>query len=471
MNDNKRYESWERQLDRKARLRIPASRLDYRPADVRMRDFEEACLGFTPETARLEASRCIQCPSPQACILACPLHNDIPSAMWEISEGNFLEAAAIYRQTSNFPELCGRLCPDEFLCAGSCGVGKMYPSVRLGRLEAYVADYQRDYKGFLIQEPLLQNGKRVAVVGSGPAGLTVAEELTIRGHTVTVFEMKSRPGGALVYSIPRFRLPLEIVEAKVNQMRQMGVEFVLDTQVGKDVTLEQIYKQGYQAVFLGNGAGLEDVSNMPGVDLKGVYQATDFLARTKLEAPGVLPLIGKRVAIFGGGHSAVDCARTAVRMEARQVTCYHRGSEMDMHSRQEDIVAAQEEGVEFICLLEPVKLGGDHKGNVNQVLCRRMRLDSRDPRSEPTPVENAFVSLEADIAVLAPERAPDPHFVKEVLGLEVNPEGWILTDKETGQTNRKGIFAAGDNTGKMHLAVLAIAKGRQIAANIHDFLM
>jgi len=456
--------------------RILAPRLDYRPVEERIKDFDEACLGFSPEKARLEASRCIQCPAPQPCMLACPLHNDIPAAMLEISEGNFLKAAAIYRQTSNFPELCGRLCPDELLCERPCPVGNFDPGIRLGRLEAFVADYQREAGGFPISEIPRPTGWRVAVVGSGPAGLTVAEELTKLGHAITVFEMRRRPGGMLVYTIPRFRLPVGIVEAKVAQLERLGVQFAFDTHVGREVTVQDLLQQGYHAVFLGTGAGFEAMVNLPGVDLEGVYLATEFLVRTNLDKAYILPeeqspiQMGERVAIFGAGHAAVDCARAAVRMGARKVTCFYRGWEMDILCRLEDRLAAQEEHVGFVALTEPVALIGDERGHVVQVQCQHVRLTRRGGRIHLIPAEGSGYMVDVDLVVLAPERGPDPLIVKATPGLETEPGGWIIADEDTGQTTRRGVFAAGDNTGESQLAVIAIKEGREVAASIHRYL-
>jgi len=474
MSSNPRIDAGESDMDRRERLRIPVPRLDYRPVQERSKDFDEACLGFSPETARIEASRCIQCLSPQGCVLACPLHNDIPTAMWEISEGNFLEAAAIYRQTSNFPEVCGRLCPDESLCEGSCPVGKFYPGIRLGRLEAFVADYQREAEGFPIPEVPPPTGRRVAVVGSGPAGLTVAEELAKLGHEVTVFEMRRRAGGMLAYTIPRFRLPVQIVEEKVAQLERLGVRFVLESRMGRDVTVDDLRQQGYHAVFLGTGAGFEVEVDLSGVNLEGVYLATEFLMRTNLDKAYIPPeeqapiQMGERVAIFGSGHAAVDCVRTAVRMGAREVTCFHRS--IDVLCRLEDKLAAQEEHVRFVVLTEPVTLIGDERGHVVQAQCQHLRLGGRDWRSNLIPVVGSRYTVDVNLVVLAPERGPDLLIVEATPGLEMEPGGWIISDEETGQTTRRGVFAAGDNTGDSQLAVVAIAEGRKVAASIHRYL-
>ncbi len=476
MKNHKRTESWERGIDRRERLGIPTSRLDYRPAQERIRDFDEACLGFSTETAMAEASRCIHCPSPEGCVLACPLHNQIPAAMWEISEGHLTEAAAIYRQTSNFPELCGRLCPDESLCAGSCPVGKHYANIRLGRLEAFVADCQRETQGLPIPPVPSPTGRRVAVVGSGPAGLTVAEELARRGHAVTVLEMRPKPGGMLVYTIPRFRLPVHIVEAKVAQLERLGVQFVVGVRVGRDVTVEDLFRQGYHAVFLGTGAGFEATAHLPGTDLQGVHLATEFMLHTNLNKAYLLPddqsptPTGKHVAILGGGHAAVDCARTAVRLGAQEVTCYHPGREMDELCRLEDKSAAQDEHVRFVALTEPVNLIGDESGHVVSVQCRRMRANGPTGEGQPMPDDDSLFAVDADMVVLASERDPDPQIAEATPGLEMEPGGWIIVDPKTGETTHRGVFAAGDNTGQSQLAVVAIARGRKVAANIHEYL-
>ena len=459
----------------KSDAQILAPRLDYRPVEERIKDFDEACLGFSPETARLEASRCVQCPAPQPCFLACPLHNDIPAAMRETSEGNFLKAAAIYRQTNNFPELCGRLCPGELLCEGPCPVGKIDLDIHVGRLEAFVADHQREAEGLPIPEVPPPTGWRVAVVGSGPAGLTVAEELAKLGHAITVFEMQRRPGGMLA-TIPRFRFPVHIVEAKVAQLERLGIQFVLETRVGRDVTVQDLLQQGYHVVCLGTGAGFEPAANLPGMHLEGVYLATEFLIRTNLDKAYIpseeqSPIqMGERVAVFGAGHAAVDCARTAVRMGAQKVTCFYRGWEMDMLCRLEDRLAAQEEHVRFVALTEPVGLIGDERGHVVQVQCQRVRPARRDGRRHLIPVEGSGYTVDADLVVLAPERGPDPMIVEATPGLEIESGGWIVSDEGTGQTTCRGVFAAGDNTGESHLAVVAILEGRKVAASIHRYL-
>jgi glutamate synthase (NADPH/NADH) small chain len=463
-------------LGDRERLRLPALRLSYRPVEERTQDFEEACQGFTAETARVEASRCIQCPSPPACCLACPLDNDIRGAMREIAQGNFLEAAAIYRKTSNFPEVCGRLCPDEVLCAGSCPVGRFYPELRLGRLEAFVTDQQREAVGFPMPELAPSTGKSVAVVGSGPAGLTVAEELAKRGHSVTVFDQRRRPGGTLVYALPRFRLPIEVVEEKVAQLEAIGVDFVVETVLCEDLTIDDLFEQGYNAVFLGTGAGQESVIDVEGADLGGVYLAKEFLTRTNLDS-SYLPSdqqtpieVGRRVTIFGGGHTATDSARTAIRLGAEDVILFQTGLERGEMYREEDRVAAQEEGVSIVSLTRLNLLIGDRRGHVVKALCQHMRPGRRDHHSHPVPIEGANFTVDTDLVILAPQLGPNARLAETTRGLEVDSEGWLVTDEATGQTTREGVFAAGDNVDRTHLAVMAITEGRKVAAAIHQYI-
>ena len=463
-------------LGDRERLRLPALRLSYRPIEERIKDFGEACQGFTPESARVEASRCIQCPTPPACRIACPLNNDIRGAMREIAEGNFMEAAAIYRRTSNFPEVCGRLCPDEDLCAGSCPVGRFYPALRLGRLEAFVSDQQREEGGFPVPELAPTTGKSVAVVGSGPAGLTVAEELSKRGHSVTVFDQHRRPGGTLAYALPRFRLPTQVVEDKVAQLEAMGVDFVLETTLCKDVTIDGLFEEGYDAVFLGTGAGQELVVGVDGADLEGVYLAKEFLTRTNLDSSYLrsdqqAPIdIGQRVTIFGDGHAATDCARTAVRLGAEDVIMFQSGEERREMHRREDRLATQEEGVSLVDLTKLKLLVGDRNGRVVKALCQHMRPCRPGRECRVVPVEGSEFVVETDLVILAPQLGPEAGLAATIEGLEVDAEGWIIRDDETGQTTREGVFAAGDNVGKLHLAVMAISEGRKVAAGIHRYI-
>lgn len=476
MNTIQHTDTWEREIDRRARLYLPSPRLDYRPVEERIKDFNEACLGFNPQTASQEASRCIQCPEPQACILACPLHNDIPSAMWEISQGNFIRAAQIYRQTNPFPELCGRLCPDEALCAGSCGVGKRHGSVRLGRLEAFVADFQRKNSGLPLAAIQSPNGKKVAIVGSGPAGLAAAEQLTRCGHQVTIFEKHAKPGGTLAYAIPRFRLPIEVVESKVEQLDRMGVRFITKTVVGENILLDDIRQAGYQAIMLCSGAGVQYPLELEAKDLAGAWNGADFLMHANLDSNYLSetvqkPLeIGANVVVFGNGHSAVDCTRTAIRLGAEQVICIYPNTDMEMLCRHEDQLTAMEEGVIFQPYSRPICLVGDQENHLQSVVCQRMIPKCIAGQRKSVPVPEATFSLPADTFILAVELAPDWRLTTAFPELDVDENGWLRSDPETGETSIPGVFAAGDNTSEQHLAAFAIAEALQVANYIDQYL-
>ncbi|CAG0994733.1 partial glutamate synthase (NADPH/NADH) small chain, partial [Anaerolineae bacterium] len=337
------------EINRKERLKIPRQTVHKQKPAERVHNFSEVYLGFDEETAKLEASRCLQCPEQSGCAGGCPLHNDIPRAMWHISRGEFIEAAAIYRETSNLPEVCGRVCPQEKLCQGSCVVGKRDLPVFLGKLEYFVADYERRTVG--LRKPAIApaTGKRVAVVGAGPAGLAVAEELTKRGHSVTVFEILPKAGGVMVYGIPSFKLDKRVIADKVKFLEEIGVQFVFNTTVGKDKTLDDLMaKDGFSAIFLGTGAWVPTKLNLPGEDLKGIFMATEYLVRGNLppdylpEGMQTKPEAGKNIAIIGGGDTAMDCVRTSRRLQIQSgitdgtVVDYYRRTDKEMPGKPEE---------------------------------------------------------------------------------------------------------------------------------------
>ncbi|MGE5138963.1 MAG: FAD-dependent oxidoreductase, partial [Rudaea sp.] len=317
----------ERIAGRKERLRILHAVYAEREPEERIGDFDEVVLGYDEETARLEASRCLQCPQQSACVGGCPLNNDIPTAMWLIADGDFIGAANVYRQTSIFPEICGRVCPQERLCEGACVLGKQFQAPSLGKLEMFVADYQRAVEGWPLGEVEPPTGKRVAIVGGGPAGMAVAERLARRGHAITVFESAPFPGGLLMYGIPNFKLPKQLVEEKVDHLQRLGVTFVCNTRIGDKMTVDDLFADGFQAVFVGVGANVDAKLKAPGVGLTGIYQSGEFLLRAsppREAAPAAfsdLPEVGERVAVIGGGDTATDCLRTALRLGAKEVTC------------------------------------------------------------------------------------------------------------------------------------------------------
>jgi glutamate synthase (NADPH/NADH) small chain len=464
-------------IDRRERLRIPYFDLDHRPAQQRVCDFEDVVVPLDPERAMLEAARCIHCPDPAPCVEACPTHNDIPSAMWLIENGRFLEAARLYRQTSSLPEICGRVCPHEQLCQGSCVRNKFHEPVLTGALEAFVTDYERKVAG--VELPTgPTSGKRVAIVGAGPSGLACAEQLIQHGHQVTIFDAKPAPGGLLVYGIPNFKLPKEVVFARWEDLQRAGVQFVGNTTIGKDKSIDDLIAEGYQAVFIGVGAGIDAPMEAPGEDLPGVYKATEFLVRANVDLdllPPELrqrPVIGRKVAVIGGGDTASDCLRTALRMGAEEVTCLYRRTEKEMPGGRKDRKLAREEGAQYQFLTQPVQFIAGPDGSLAQIECIRMQLGEPDARGrrKPVPVEGSNFIVEADTAILALGYWPDPLLGETTPGLETRNWGLIVTDRQTGATSRPGVYAGGDAVTGPDLVVTAMVAGRKAAAHINAYL-
>ncbi len=464
-------------VDRKAKMKLPHQPVPIRPAAERIRDFEEVVLSYTAEQAIAEANRCILCPEAK-CREACPLHNDIPGAMWLISQGDFIGAANKYRETSIFPEICGRVCPQERLCEGACVLGKRGEPVALGALERFVADYQRQTQGLPLPPVAPATGNLVAVVGSGPAGLAVAEELTKRGHEVVVYEAWPEPGGLLLYGIPSFKLPKRLVHEKIAYLKRLGVRFMTNTRIGQGLTVDDLFSAGFDAVFLGTGANVDAKLKAPGVDLKGIYQASDFLVRANVDH-SLLPEamrrpveVGGRVAVVGGGDTAMDCLRTAIRLGAKEVTCVYRRTEAEMPGCHKERVRAIEEGVHFEYLVAPVRFIGDAAGHVRQMECQRMQLGEPDKsgRPRPVPIEGSNFLMDVDTVILALGYWPDPLVSETTPGLEVHDWGLITADAETGATSRPGVFAGGDNVTGPDLVSTAVAAGLRAARAVDQYL-
>lgn len=465
-------------IDRKARARIPSLEETTRPVKERVCDFNDVIVPMDAAQAMLEASRCVHCPDPAPCVEACPAHNDIPSAMWLIEQGEFLEAAKLYRQTSSLPEICGRVCPQEQLCQGSCTHQKLHEPVMTGPLEAFVTCYERRTVGVEIPvgEP---TGKKVAIVGAGPAGLACAERLISNGHAVTIFDSKPKTGGLMTYGIPNFKLPKDVVFARWGDFERAGVKLVPETYIGKDKSIDDLFSEGFDAIFVGVGVGIDAPMEVPGEDLPGVMKATEFLIRCSLDDENLLPRemrgrpqVGKKVAVIGGGDTASDCLRTAVRLGATQVVCLYRRTEREMPGGRHDREMAKEEGAQYEFLTQPVRFIAGDDGRLKEIECIRMELGEPDKsgRRRPVPIEGTNFIVEADTAVLALGYWPDPVIGETTPGLETRNWGLIVADKKTGTTSRPGVFAGGDVVTGPELVVTAMVAGRKAAETIDRYL-
>jgi glutamate synthase (NADPH/NADH) small chain len=454
-------------------MKIPFEDLPLRTPQERIRDFESAYVPLDPSFVRRAAERCIQCPE-APCREACPVHNDIPTAMWLIEQGDFLGAARVYRQTSSLPEICGLVCPHDVACQGSCVRNKKGEPVLTGALEAFACAYAREHDATPIPVGS-PTGKRVAIVGSGPSGLSCAEQLVSFGHRVTVFEALPSPGGLLVYGIPNFKLPKNVVSARINDLRRAGVSFIHNTRIGKDKSIDDLFADGFDAVYVGVGSLIDAPMEAPGVDLPGVYQATDFLIRSNVPTDLLppdrrsRPYMGHKVVVIGGGDTASDCLRTALRLGADQVTCLYRRTEAEMPGNKKDRQLARDEGALYRFLTQPVRFIAGPDGRLSAVECLQCELGEPDKsgRRRPVPIEGSNFLVSADTAILALGYWPDPLIGDSTPGLNTHKYGLIIADAETGTTSRPGVFAGGDAVTGPDLVVTAMRAGRRAAAAIH----
>jgi len=397
--------------------------------------------------------------------------------MWLIEQGDFIGAAEIYRQTSTMPEVCGRVCPHEALCQGACVRDKRGEPVITGALEVFVTSYQRENAPTKI--PVGKSiGKKVAIVGSGPSGLACAEQLVPKGYSVSIFEAAPAPGGLLLYGIPNFKLAKSVVEAVVNDLKEAGVEFILNTRIGKDKTIESLFEDGYEAVYISVGTGIDATMDVPGAELPGVYLATEFLIRANVD-PDQLPEdkrgkleIGKKIAVIGGGDTASDCLRSALRLGADEVTCLYRRTEAEMPGGKKDRELAKEEGAVYRFLTQPIRYIADMDGKVSAVECLQCELGEPDDsgRRRPISIEGSNFTVPADTVVLALGYWPDTSIGETTPDLETHNWGLIVADTETGKTSREGVFAGGDAVTGPDLVVTATAAGRQAAQSISEYL-
>jgi len=467
-------------MEVKERLKIPRQPMPEQDPEVRRHNFEEVPYGYTPALAQREANRCLQCKKPP-CVEGCPVNVDIPGFIRLIAAGDFMAAARKIKATNSLPAICGRVCPQEDQCEAVCTLAKKYQPVAIGRLERFAADYAREHPEAETEEPAIAppTGKRVAIIGSGPAGLTAAGDLIKLGHAVTIFELFHEPGGVLVYGIPEFRLPKDIVRAEINELKKRGVQIETNVVVGKTITVDEMLAEGYDAVFIGTGAGLPTFMNIPGEDLCGVYSANEFLTRINLMKAYRFPEcdtpihVGDHVVVVGGGNVAMDSARSALRLGPKKVTIVYRRSRHEMPAREEEIEHAEQEGIEFRLLTNPTRFLGDENGWVREAECIRMELGEPDAsgRRRPVPVEGSEFRIPADTVVLAVGSGQHPLVTSTTPGLEVSPRGTIVADEETGQTSREGVFAAGDIVTGAATVISAMGGGKRAAAAIHRFLM
>jgi len=444
---------------------------------MRIQNFDEVALGYTREQAMREASRCLQCKK-AFCVEGCPVDIDIPAFIARIKEGDFMGAIHKIKEKNSLPAVCGRVCPQEEQCEIKCILGKKKDPVAIGRLERFVADYEFNQGEMRVPKLPEPTGKKVAVIGAGPAGLTVAGELCKIGHAVTVFEALHAPGGVLVYGIPEFRLPKWIVQRESDYIGKLGADIKVSYVVGKAKTIDQLLKDGYDAVFIGTGAGLPYFLNIPGENLNGVYSANEFLTRVNLMKAYLFPeyntpiRLGQKIAVIGGGNVAMDSARTSLRLGAEKVYLVYRRSREEMPAREEEIENAFEEGIEPRLLTNPIRIIGDERGWVQGLECVLMELTEPDDsgRKRPVPIQDSEHVIEVDMVIVAIGQGPNPLLTSATPGLKLTKWGNIVADEETGRTSKKGVFAGGDIVTGAATVILAMGAGKVAARSIDQYL-
>ncbi len=462
-----------------AKLNLNRQPMPRQKPEVRARNFNEVALGYSPEQAKAEAERCIQCPK-RSCVDGCPVGVDIPDFIKAIRDGDMPEAVRVLKSKNSLPGICGRVCPQETQCEATCSLAKKGAPIAVGRLERYVADWERANTGSVtsVPDPPPPTGKQVAVVGSGPAGLTVAADLIKLGHQVTLFEALHVAGGVLMYGIPEFRLPKAVVQAEVDYVTSLGVRLELDSVVGKLMTIDELLNNGYQAVFLGTGAGLPMFMNIPGENLNGIYSANEFLTRVNLMKAYRFPeydtpvQVGKRVAVIGGGNVAMDSARCALRLGADEVYIVYRRSEVELPARREEVENAQEEGIHFKLLTNPKQMLGNEQNWVVGMECYEMELGEPDESGRRRPIvkEGSEFIIDVDEVIVALGTTPNPLIAATTEGLETTRRGTVVADEATGKTVKPQVWAGGDIVTGAATVISAMGAGKRAVADIDEYL-
>ncbi|HIH89161.1 TPA: NADPH-dependent glutamate synthase [Candidatus Bathyarchaeota archaeon] len=455
----------------------PQTEMPKQSIEKRIHNFDEVALGFDEELALEEASRCLNCPKPQ-CKKGCPVEVPIPEFIQLVKEHRFGEAASKIKEKNALPAVCGRVCPQEEQCQKFCVLGVRGDPVGIGRLERFTSDWERLNVKTKAQK-IEQTGGRVAIVGSGPAGLTVAADLAKLGHRVTIFESLHTAGGVLMYGIPQFRLPKEIVQTEVEYVKSLGVELRLDSTVGLLSTIQELKQNGYDAVFIGSGAGLPNFLKIPGENLKGIYSANEFLIRTNLMKAYKFPeydtpiRVSKKVGVVGAGNVAMDSARCALRLGAERVYIIYRRSRDEMPARAEEAENAEEEGIEFMLLTNPVRFIGNDRGFLEKIECVKQQLSEPDKsgRRRPEPIVGSNFTIEIDTAVVAIGQSPNPIIQQTTEGLEATRHGTIVVNEETMQTSILGVYAGGDVVSGAATVISAMGAGKKAAKAIHEHIM
>jgi glutamate synthase (NADPH/NADH) small chain len=461
-----------KKTEKKSRVPMPEQ-----DPKVRAHNFLEVPTGYTLAMAQEEAKRCLQCKKP-SCVEGCPVSVDIPAFIACVAQGDMSAAIRSLWKKNALPAVCGRVCPQEVQCEGRCIVGKKDEPVAIGNLERFCADYERAHGSGELPTKQAATGKKVAVIGSGPSGLTVAGDLIIKGHEVTIFEAFHKPGGVLVYGIPEFRLPKDIVAGEVHMLEKMGVTVQCNAVVGRTVSLDELFEQGFDAIYVGVGAGLPRFMDIPGENLIGILSANEYLTRANLMKAYKYPDVdtpipkGKNVVVLGAGNVAMDAARTAMRLGAASVKIVYRRSRVEMPARSAEIHHAEEEGIEMLLLTNPTKYLGNEQGRLMGMECLQMELGEPDAsgRRRPVPIKGSEFLLACDLCIVAVGSGANPLLTSETPDMRLTKWGYIITDEESGKTTKKGVWAGGDIVTGAATVILAMGAGRQAADSMHKYL-